>query len=206
MPLICIICTYFYLHLLFLNKNHIILKEKNKAPTRYCFVGAFFEVEEPFMVELDVKIEAGDLYDYMLMHTYHSASGLLGSGVGAVAVLVGIMRGQFLFLLAGVVLLLYLPWTLYLKSRQQVLSNPAFKEPLHYVLDEQGLTISQNGQEQHQDWDSMVKAVSTGRSIIVYTSKVNATIFPNREMQDKRTSVIEMISTHMPPKKVRIRG
>lgn len=158
------------------------------------------------MVELDVKIEAGDLYDYMLMHTYHSASGLLGSGVGAVAVLAGAMRGQVLFLVAGLVLLLYLPYTLYLKSRQQALANPAFKQPLHYVLDEQGITISQNGEQQYQEWDSMVKVVSTGRSIIVYTSKVNATIFPNREMKDKRTDVIEMISTHMPPKKVRIRG
>lgn len=158
------------------------------------------------MVELDVKIEAGDLYDYMLMHAYHSASGLLGSGVGAVAVLVGFMKGQPVFLLAGAVLLLYLPWTLYVKSRQQALANPAFKEPLHYVLDEQGLTVSQNGQEQHQGWDSMVKAVATGRSIIVYTSRVNATIFPEREMGEKRTDVIEMISTHMPPKKVHIRG
>lgn len=158
------------------------------------------------MVELDVKIEAGDLYDYMLMHTYHSASGLLGSGVGAVVVLVGAMRGQVLFLVAGLILLLYLPYTLYLKSRQQALANPAFKQPLHYVLDERGITISQNDDEQHQEWDSMVKVVSTGRSIIVYTSKVNATIFPNREMKDKRTDVIEMISTHMPPKKVRIRN
>ena len=158
------------------------------------------------MVELDVKIEAGDLYDYMLMHAYHSSSGLLSGGVGAVAVLVGVMRGQPIYLLAGLVLLLYLPWTLFLKSRQQTLGNPAFKQPLHYVLDEHGITISQNGEQQHQDWDSMVKAVSTGHSIIVYTSKVNATIFPNREMGDKRTDVIEMISTHMPPGKVRIRS
>ena len=158
------------------------------------------------MVELDVKIEAGDLYNYMLMHTYHSTSGLLGSGVGAVAVLVGVMRGQVLFFVAGLVVLLYLPYTLYLKSRQQALANPAFKQPLHYVLDERGITISQNGEEQHQDWDNMVKAVSTGRCVIIYTSKVNATIFPNREMKDKRTDVIEMISTHMPPDKVRIRS
>ena len=158
------------------------------------------------MVELDVKIEAGDLYDYMLMHTYHSFSGLVSGGVGAVAVLVGVMKGQPIFLLAGLVLLVYLPWTLFLKSRQQALSNAAFRQPLHYVLDDQGITVSQNGEEQHQDWDRMVKAVSTGHSIIVYTSKVNATIFPNRETKDKRTDVIEMISTHMPPGKVRIRS
>lgn len=158
------------------------------------------------MIELDVKIEAGDLYDYMLMHNYNSAAGLLGSGVGAVAVLVGLARGQVIFWVAGLALLLYLPWTLYLKSRQQALNNPAFRESLHYVLDGQGITVSQNGEEQHQDWETMVKAVSTGRSIIIYTSRVNATILPKRVMGDKKTDVIEMISTHMPPKKVKIRS
>ena len=158
------------------------------------------------MVELDIKIEAGDLYDYMLMHNYHSAAGLLGSGVGAVAVLVGVSRGEAIFWIAGMVLLLYLPWTLFLKSHQQILNNPAFREKLHYKLDESGITISQHGEEQHQAWENMVKAVSTGHSIIVYTSRVNATIFPKRELGDKKTDVIEMISTHMPPARVKIRN
>lgn len=158
------------------------------------------------MVELDVKIEAGDLYDYMLMHSYHSAPGLLGSGVGAVAVLVGMMRGQLIFVIAGIVLLVYLPWTLFIKSRQQAVTNPAFREKLHYKLDETGITISQNGEEQHQSWEKMLKAVSTGHSIIVYTGRASATIFPKRELGDKKTAVIELISTHMPPAKVNIRN
>lgn len=157
-------------------------------------------------VELDVKIEAGDIYDYLLMHNYNGAAGLLGSGVGAVVFLVGLARSQVIFVVAGLVLLLYLPWVLFLKSRQQALNNPAFREPLHYVLDEQGITVSQNGEEQHQDWAAMVKAVSTGRSIIIYTGRVNAAIFPRRAIGDKTTDVIEMISTHMPPKKVKIRN
>lgn len=158
------------------------------------------------MVELDIKIEAGDLYDYMLMHAYSSASGLLGSGVGAVVLLAGIAKAYVIFILAGLLLLLYLPWTLFIKSRQQAMGNPAFREPLHYMLDETGITVSQNGVTQHQNWEDMVKAVSTGHSIIVYTSKTNATIFPKREMGEKKTDVIEIISTHMPPKKVNIRN
>ena len=31
------------------------------------------------MLELTIKIEAGDLYDYMLMHSYNSPAGLIGS-------------------------------------------------------------------------------------------------------------------------------
>lgn len=157
------------------------------------------------MVELDVKIEAGDLYDYMLCHAYSSASGVLGSAVGAVMVISALSTKQWIFLIFGIVLLLYLPWTYFIKSRQQALSNPAFKQPLHYVLDEDGLTVSQGEESGTVAWEDMVKAVSTGKSIILYTSRVNATIFPKRQMGDKKAAVIELISTHMPPKKVKIR-
>ncbi len=158
------------------------------------------------MVELDIKINAGDLYDYMLMHSYNSASGIMGSVFGAIMVLIALSTKRWLLLAGGVILLLYLPWVLFVKSKQQALSNPSFQRPLHYVLDEQGITISQGEVSGTIGWEQMVKAVSTGRSIIVYTSKVNATIFPKKQMGDKKTAVIEMISTNMPPAKVKIRA
>lgn len=158
------------------------------------------------MVELDIKIGAGDLYDYMLMHNYNSPAGIMGSVLGAVMVMVGLAKAQWIFVIAGIILLLYLPWTLFVKSRQQILNNPVFKQPLHYVLDESGITISQGETSTSQAWDDMVKAVSTGKSIIVYTSRVNATIFPKNQMGDKKEAVIEVISKNMPPKKVKIRA
>ena len=80
-----------------------------------------------------------------------------------------------------------------------------FQEPLHYLLDEEGLTVSQGEEEGNMAWTDMYKAVSTNKSIILYTSPVNATIFPKRDLGDKKMAVIEMISTHMPPAKVKIR-
>lgn len=157
------------------------------------------------MVELDVKIGAGDLYDYMLKHAYSSASGLLGSAFGAVFIVFAFSTRQWLFLIFGIVLLLYLPWTYFIKSRQQALSNPAFKQPLHYVLDENGLTVSQGEENGTIAWTDMVKAVSTSRSIILYTSRVNATILPKSQMGDKKAAVIEIISIHMPPARVKIK-
>lgn len=162
--------------------------------------------KELIMVELDVKITSGDLYDFLLRHSYNSVSGLLGAVIGALGVIVGISRQYWIYLILGVVILLYLPWTLYIKSKQQAVNNPVFKEPLHYVLDENGITISQGDSSTCQKWEDCLKAVSTGRSIIVYTAKNNATIFPKSQMQDKTTDVIEMISTHMPPTKVKIRS
>lgn len=158
------------------------------------------------MVELDIKITAKDLYDYMLMHSYNNPSGIMGSTLGAVCILVGMSSKQWIFLIAGIILLLYLPWTLFLKSRQQALINPSFQKPLHYVLDSEGITVSQGEQQEKQAWKDMIKAVSTSRSIIVYTSKVNATIFPKAQLGDSKDALIEVISVNMPANKVKIRA
>lgn len=157
------------------------------------------------MIEVDIQIKANDLYDFMLMHTYNSPSGILGSGVGAVCVLVGASTRNWLLLIAGVILLIYLPWTLFLRSRRQFLANPGFREPLHYMLDEEGIHVSQGESSESQSWENLQKAVSTGRSIIVYTSRINATILPKQQLGDQKDMVIAMISTHMPPSKVKIR-
>lgn len=156
--------------------------------------------------EFDVKITPGVLYDYMLYHTYTSAAGLLGSIVGALLVVVFFMGYGPLFLIFGIVILAYLPWTLFIKSRRQYLANPAFKEPLHYRMTHEGVEVSQKGESQSQKWEDMYKAVSTSRSLILYTSPVNASIFPKKDLEGKAAGVIEMISTHMPPKKVKIRS
>lgn len=156
-------------------------------------------------IEFDVKMTSGDLFDYMLHHTYTSPSGLIGAVAGALMVVAGASGAGMLCLIAGLVILLYLPVTLFLKSKQQFLTNTAFKKPLHYKLTEEGIAVSQGEEVQSQKWEDMYKAVSTVKALIVYTTPVNATIFPKRDLGEQTTAVIEMISTHMPPKKVKIR-
>ena len=157
-------------------------------------------------LEFDVKMTAGVLYDYMLRHTYYSASGLLGTMVGALMIVWFAMKGGVIFLIAGIVILAYLPWTLFIKSRQQMLNTPAFKEPLHYKLTDEGIEVSQGEEVQSQKWEDMYKAVSSQQSLIVYTSKLNASIVPKKDLGQRMAVAIEMISTHMPPAKVKIRG
>lgn len=158
------------------------------------------------MIELDVKIGSKDLYDYMLRHSYNSAVGIIGSCFGAMVIVLAVLVQQWVYLIFGLIILLYLPWTLFFRSKRQVLSNPSFQKPLHYLLDDQGLTISQGEDSVQYLWEEMHKAVSTGRSIILYTSPMNATIFPKAQMEEQKAAVIEMISTHMPPAKVKIRS
>ncbi len=157
-------------------------------------------------VEFDVKITAADLYDYMLSHTYSGFSGLFGSIVGALFIILYVsMKTQILYLFAGVVILLYIPCSLFLRAHKQVALNETFKKPLHYVLTDEGVTVSQGENEMFQEWDVVYKAKSTNRSLLVYTSKVNAWIFPKKDLGKDKEAVIQLISAHVAPNKVKIK-
>ncbi|MCR4989675.1 MAG: YcxB family protein [Lachnospiraceae bacterium] len=157
-------------------------------------------------LDLDIKIRPKDLYDYMLYHTYTGLSGIIGTVCGIFMAAVYFMGYQIWYLIGGLIILFYLPVSLFMRSRKQYLANPAFKEPLHYKFDETGMSVSQGDSIESIEWDRMVKAVSTPGSIVLYTSRVNGSIFPKRELNDQKEALIKMISTHMSPKKVKIRG
>ena len=157
------------------------------------------------MVEFDIKITGKDLYNYMLAHTYATPSGILGSCFGALMLVMGALNGGTVYMIAGAALLLYLPWTLYIKSYKQAQNNPIYKESIHYVLDDKGITVSQGKQTQTLEWDKLYKATSTTRSIILYTSKNTATILPRKQVGEQLAGLIEIIATHVPASKMKIR-
>ena len=49
--------------------------------------------------------------------------------------------------------------------------------------------------------ENMHQAVATGKSIIIYTSKVNASIFPRADLAENTVTVIELICRYMDPKR-----
>ena len=80
-------------------------------------------------LEFDVKVNSKVLYDYMLHHTYSSFQGVIGTLVGALMLVGFAVTRYVIWLIAGIVLLAYVPWSLFLKSKQQMLNTPAFKNP-----------------------------------------------------------------------------
>ena len=67
------------------------------------------------------------------------------------------------------------------------------------------MEVVRAGGREFWKWEEMERAVSTTKSVILYTSGSGVCIFPRRELKDSLIPAVEMISTHMPPKKVNIR-
>lgn len=158
-------------------------------------------------VEFDVKMTTAKMYDYMLYHTFHGMQGLLGEIVGVLLITGFVITDphKWIYLIFGLIVIFYLPVTLYLNAKRQVSLQPVFKETLHYILSDDGIEIHVGDQIDSQPWEKMHKAVSTSKNIILYTSKNTASLFPRADLGDEEAKVIEMISTHMDPKKVNIR-
>ena len=156
-------------------------------------------------VEFDVNMTCGKMYDYMLRHTFTSFAGLVGELLGIVLVVGFFAYGQWLYLILGIVCVFYQPVALYMRARRQVKTNPVFSKPLHYRLDDNGITVTSGEDSDTLSWDKMYRAVSTSRSVIVYTNRVNACIFPKDDMGAVKDDAIAVISTHMDAKQVNIR-
>ena len=159
-----------------------------------------------YMVEVEVKLTPGDLYDFNLRHSYSSVSGILATAVGLVGVAYGLYAKYWLLLIVGAILVVYTPLVLLLKANQTYSLSPAMKKPLKYTLDEKGLTIGQDESSQTYPWADIVKAVSTGRSIIIYTTRYNATIIPKSQVREELPLIIKEIAANLEPRKNRIRS
>ena len=69
-------------------------------------------------LEFDVKVTSSALYDYLLYHTYTGLSGMLGTLVGVFLIIAFVSTRYFIYLIAGVVLIAYMPCSLFLKAKQ----------------------------------------------------------------------------------------
>lgn len=160
---------------------------------------------ENVLYEVDVHMTASVLYDYMLRHTYMSLTGPIATILGIMCIVFFVNGANFIYLLAGIVIIVYLPWNLFLNAKRQILTNEAFKKPLHYSFTAEGIYVSQDGRTEMQKWENMHKAVSTGKSVIVYTSKVNASIFPRKDLGEDSVALLEILCRYMEPKKVKFK-
>lgn len=157
------------------------------------------------LYEIDVQIKASDLFDYSLRHSYTSLGGLLSTIVGILMIYAYFAKNTSpLYLIFGIIVVFYIPINLFLMSRQQAMQE-TFQKPLHYAFYENGMEVSQDDIKEMIGWDYIVKAVATSKSIIVYTGKNRASIFPRRDLQPDATALIRVLSTHVDPKKMKIK-
>ncbi len=163
-------------------------------------------------LKIDVKLKVMDMYNFFMYHTYTKVSGILSIFFGvATAVMLVVTYGEvqsgqsLLYLMFTIFFLVYNPVSYYLRALKQVKTVPIFQNPITYKFDSTGVITTQNGESAKIEWKDVVKIVSTGRSIVIYLSKVRASILPKEQIGQDYETLVKIIKDNVEETKVKIK-
>lgn len=151
-------------------------------------------------ITFDVKIEKKDLFKFLMNNTYRKLTGIIWIIFSLVVVFVTvytwgtveIMYSVLLIILASLYTIIN-PIMLYVKAAKQCKNNASFKEPLTYTIDDEGITVSQNGEEASAIWDEIWKCHKYGDQIVVYITALRAFVWPVSAIGENYDSLIEVL-------------
>ena len=163
-------------------------------------------------VKIEVRMTEKYMYDFMLYHNYTHASGLMTAIAGVLCLTVFIQslsdggaQSGLVWLMCAILFLVISPVNMWTRAKMQVQNTEMFQKPLEYEFTEEGIIVRQDEQETANPWNTFTKAVSTGKSVILYLGRMRAFVLPKECMGEQYEEVLKMIHTHMLPAKVKIR-
>lgn len=154
--------------------------------------------------EFDVSITSKDMYRFNMYHAYHGFQGIFATVIGILVLIVAVATAgkietmyTVLYFIFGLIFLIYVPVSLYMRSKQQILSSEVLRQALHYRVDEEGVHVSQNDQTADLLWNQIYKVVSTKSNLLIYSSRVNAYVIPRKAISDEYETVAQLAGNHL---------
>ena len=154
-------------------------------------------------IELDVKMTFEDMYRFNLYHVYHNSQGILSVVLAVMIALIAVLTWgdkdvayNVLYLLAAILLLLYVPFNLRGKVKKQM-ANEVYRRAIHYVFDETGITTSFGDQSVTMPWKQLYKIVSTRHMVLLYGGRIRANVVPRAQLGDAYGDLYELAKAHM---------
>lgn len=154
--------------------------------------------------EFDIRLSVQDMYRFSMHHNYTGFQGIFSILIAIMAFVAAFLTHDkmgnsytVLYILFGIVFLFYMPITLYLAAKRQILKSDQLKNTLHYLVDENGITVSQNGESATLPWKQVYKMVATKHNLLVYSTRVNAYILPLAQLGDQYKTVKEIAGKHL---------
>lgn len=155
-------------------------------------------------IRFTVNLTAKELFLFSMRHTYVSMSGVVGLLISIGSLVICACKYRTLdttaiiaLIIIGCLFTIVQPLMLYSKARAQKKQNEDINDTLHYVLDDKGITVSQEEQVVNIKWYEIRRRVQTKSAIYLYMSPVRAFIFPQAQLGDKYESSCEYIASQM---------
>ncbi len=155
-------------------------------------------------IDFDVTLQTRELFSFTLRHTYYSISGVFSLFISFAALVTCLATlGSFsattslLLVFVAALFTIIQPLMLYAKCKMQIKRSENINAALHYILSEDGICVSQDGQEVQVKWYDIRKAVYAKKGVYLYMSPVRAFIFPEGQCGGKYNEICSFIRGQM---------
>ncbi|MCT4542517.1 MAG: YcxB family protein [Vallitalea sp.] len=143
-------------------------------------------------INLSIKINDKDMFSFMLGHVYGKFSSKITLIFSIICLIlfpisfywkdifttIVLFFGAFIYLVIS-------PLMLFLQSKKQIATNPVFKEPILYKVNNKGFYVSQGEEWVEFLWENLYKVIEKKQNILFYITRDQAFIIPVRFLEDE---------------------
>lgn len=164
-------------------------------------------------LEFDIKLTPRDMYRFNMYQTYSGVHGWL-SVLAAVLLFAmagrtyGEVKGMYtgFYIIFGCVLLFYLPFTLYVRSKHSIAASEVLQGSLHYTVGEDGFVVSQGEANAELKWEQIYRMVATKHNVLVYSNRIHAYVIPRAQLKETYGALAALATAKLPKHRVKMSG
>ncbi len=162
-------------------------------------------------MKFKTTIHTNEIFEFLMRYSYAGVVGKIGPliSLGAAVLFVknvpNFSGNEMQVILSGILALLFTvinPILLYLKAKQQKLTNKAYKSEMLYELNDEGIKLFVGEQEGGIPWEYIVKIEETKSLYLLYTTRVNAFLWPKKDMGNQQKALMAYVLDHIDQSKV----
>ena len=142
-------------------------------------------------VEFDVNLTEKDIFRFNICQAYKGVQGLLSTIFPLFVIAVAVynyknagLGSTMVYIMVGIFLIVYLPVSLWLRSKKVYRTSESLSNTLHFTFTEENISVSQGEQQVEFQWENIYKMIATGKMVLIYTNRIHAYIIPRVQIQE----------------------
>ena len=151
-------------------------------------------------IKLSISLKIKNMYIFQMKHAYHGVQGIVAILISVVSLIFYAFTHStnqyvtnLMLIFAGLLFTVFVPFKTLYSSFKIIALTPVFRKPLDYCFCEEGIKVSQDGDEALLPWEAVIKVDEFMNQLHIYSSPRNGYILPNSQLKDHYEEVKKII-------------